>query len=135
MIRIIICCGGGFSSSALATRMQKELVNRGMDNEYNIVFRPFHDLAEKHDDCDVAMLCPHLLHGAKRYIEENDVDFPIYMIPTRIYGLMTVDTIVEDAEDIIAIYKEKHENLAHFEGEDNPLLNHRTVSYRRTHKL
>ena len=25
MIRILLCCGGGFSSSAIATRMEKEI--------------------------------------------------------------------------------------------------------------
>ena len=25
MIRILLCCGGGFSSSAIATRMKKEI--------------------------------------------------------------------------------------------------------------
>ncbi len=133
MINIVICCGGGFSSSALATRMQKELVQEGMDNEYHISFRPFHDLKEQHDDVDVAMLCPHLLHNARSFASEEDLNFPLYMIPTRIYGLMNCQTIVEDAVDIIDVFNKKHENLAHFEGEDNPLTNPRTRSYRRTH--
>ena len=135
MIRIAICCGGGFSSSALASRMAKELKESGRDNEYSIIFRPIRELIRNHDDIDIAFLCPHLLHSAKRWLDEEPVNFPVYMIPTRIYGLMTLETVLEDAEDIIKIFNEKHENFAHFPNEDNPLLNKRIKSYRRTYNV
>ena len=80
MIRIAICCGGGFSSSALASRMAKELKESGRDNEYSIIFRPIRELIRNHDDIDIAFLCPHLLHSAKRWLDEEPVNFPVYMI-------------------------------------------------------
>lgn len=134
MIKIVICCGGGFSSSALATKMQKELVEKNLADKFNISFRPFGLLKKELTDCDVAMLCPHLLHDARKFVSDNTVDFPIYMIPTRIYGLMSAETIVEDAEDIIEVFSKNKKNIACFEGEDNPLTNHRIVSHRRIKK-
>lgn len=41
MIRILLCCGGGFSSSAIATRMEKEIKEKNLEDKYNIEFLPF----------------------------------------------------------------------------------------------
>ena len=34
MIRILLCCGGGFSSSAIATRMEKEIKEKVDPNKW-----------------------------------------------------------------------------------------------------
>ena len=34
MIRILLCCGGGFSSSAIATRMEKEIKEKNLEVVY-----------------------------------------------------------------------------------------------------
>ena len=34
MIRILLCCGGGFSSSAIATRMKKEIKEKNLEVVY-----------------------------------------------------------------------------------------------------
>ena len=41
MIRILLCCGGGFSSSAIATRMKKEIKEKNLEDKYSIEFLPF----------------------------------------------------------------------------------------------
>ena len=38
MIRILLCCGGGFSSSAIATRMKKEIKEKNLEDKYSIEF-------------------------------------------------------------------------------------------------
>ena len=35
MIRILLCCGGGFSSSAIATRMEKEIKEKTKRKKYD----------------------------------------------------------------------------------------------------
>ena len=41
MIKILLCCGGGFSSSFVAERMKKEIQNLGMEDDVMIEFSPF----------------------------------------------------------------------------------------------
>ena len=41
MLKILICCGGGFSSSYVTERMKKEIVEKNLENEVNIEFYPF----------------------------------------------------------------------------------------------
>ena len=40
MIKILFCCGGGFSS-AIATRMEKEIKEKNLEDKYSIEFLPF----------------------------------------------------------------------------------------------
>lgn len=41
MIKILLCCGGGFSSSYVAERMKKEIKSSGMEKDVMIEFSPF----------------------------------------------------------------------------------------------
>ena len=60
MIRILLCCGGGFSSSAIATRMKKEIKEKNLEDKYSIEFLPFGLGLKELDRFDVVILCPHL---------------------------------------------------------------------------
>ena len=60
MIRILLCCGGGFSSSAIATRMEKEIKEKNLEDKYSIEFLPFGLGLKELDRFDVVILCPHL---------------------------------------------------------------------------
>lgn len=134
MIKIVICCGGGFSSSFMAKRIEKEIIELGYENDFETTFMPFGRFMKNPEGYDVAMLCPHLRYKATEWLANKELDFPVYMIPTQIYGLMTAETIIEDAQDIIEVFKKNHTNLAYFEGEGDCTQNMRKVSYRRSHK-
>ena len=41
MLRVCICCGGGFSSSVLMRKVKSELVEKGYDDKLKIGFCPF----------------------------------------------------------------------------------------------
>lgn len=41
MIKILLCCGGGFSSSALSSKAEKEIIENNMENDFHIEFAPF----------------------------------------------------------------------------------------------
>lgn len=60
MIRILLCCGGGFSSSAIASRMDKEIKEKNLEEKYSIEFLPFGLGLKELDRFDVVILCPHL---------------------------------------------------------------------------
>lgn len=117
MLRMVICCGGGYSSSCLAKLVQKEIIDRNLSGEVSVVFKPFARFKEDHSDFDIALLCPHLLYDAKNFVKENTVDFPLYMIPSQMYGTMRLDDLMKDSVDLIKVFSENHENIAHFPDE------------------
>ena len=118
MIRIAIVCGGGFSSSALAAHLEKDV-------------KAMH-LKDRQDEVDVALLCPHLQIFAKQNADKFHI--PVYIIPPRLYGLVPVDAFIEDAEDILALYQKDPHNPMLFDDEPQPLRVSRTVSHRKAHK-
>ena len=62
MIRILICCAGGFSSSAMSVKVKKEIEERGLQDELQVDFCPFGTSSDLLDDVDVVMVCPHFAH-------------------------------------------------------------------------
>ena len=57
MIKILLCCGGGFSSSYVAERMKKEIVEKHLDQKLMIEFSPFSIAYEKMNDFDIIVCC------------------------------------------------------------------------------
>ena len=48
MIRVLLCCGGGFSSSYVAERMKKEIIAKNLSNQLEMEFSPFSLVLERH---------------------------------------------------------------------------------------
>lgn len=133
MLRIMVTCGGGFSSSALVTHLNKEAQEKNLDVEF--IYRPFDfggisGMDSQVDTVDIVMLCPHLAHNAKALAAKYP-SRPFYVIPTRLYGLMAAEEFLEDAEDAIKGWKETGMNPFHFEGEETAIRVMRTVSHRK----
>ena len=130
MLKIMVTCGGGFSSSALVTHLNKEAQEKNLDAEF--VYKPFDfgGIGGLVDEVDVVMLCPHLAHNAKQLAQKYPHK-PFYVIPTRLYGLMAAEEFMEDAEDAIKGWKETGMNPFHFEGEQTAIRVMRTVSHRK----
>ena len=131
LLKILICCGGGFSSSYVTTRMQKQIKENHLENQVQIDFSPFSLMHEVIDQYDVVMCCPHLLMEIKLHFKDAGV--PLYVLPPRMYGLMKLTEIVDDAKGVIDIYKQTKQNPVYFPGEENILRVTRINSYRHTH--
>lgn len=131
MLKIAIVCGGGFSSSALASHLEKDVQAKHLENDIYFNFIPAAHIIERQNEVDIALLCPHLEIFAKQYATSFHI--PIYIIPPRLYGLMPVDAFIEDAQDILAMYRANPSNPMHFEDEPRPLRVMRTTSHRRHH--
>ena len=123
--------GGGFSSSYVTTRMQKQIKENHLENQVQIDFSPFSLMHEVIDQYDVVMCCPHLLMDIKLHFKDTGV--PLYVLPPRMYGLMKLTEIVDDAKGVIDIYKQTKQNPVYFPGEENILRVTRINSYRHTH--
>lgn len=122
---------GGFSSSYVTTRMQKQIKENHLENQVQIDFSPFSLMHEVIDQYDVVMCCPHLLMEIKLHFKDTGV--PLYVLPPRMYGLMKLTEIVDDAKGVIDIYKQTKQNPVYFPGEENILRVTRINSYRHTH--
>ena len=129
MLKIAIVCGGGFSSRALASHLEKDVKEKHLENEVSFSFIPSPHIVARQDEVDIALLCPHLDFFARQYASSFHI--PVYIIPPRLYGLMPVDAFIEDAQDILAMYRDNPHNPMHFEDEPKALKVMRTTSHRR----
>ena len=122
MLKIFLCCGGGFSSSYLTQKMQQEIVNKGLSEEVSIDFYPFQIVSEIIDNYDIVLCCPHLNIYVKNYVKANDVHIPFYVLPPRMYGVMEFDELYAEAKDILDKYiQDPTNNPFVFPGEENNL--------------
>lgn len=129
MLRIAICCGGGFSSSFLAQKLQKETEEKGLSDRATFTYVPELHLLERQNEFDIAMVCPHMEWNVNQIKDQFTI--PVTIIPPRLYGLMPVRDYVEDAEDIMELWKNGAKNIVGFPDEPRPLSVKRVVSHRR----
>lgn len=121
MIKILLCCGGGFSSSYVTERMKKEIIENHLEDEVMIEFSPFSISLEKIDNFDIMVCCPHLNIYVKQLVAKQNIPIPIYILPPRMYGKMEIQEIFQDAKDIIRIFQDNRVNPVCFPGEENVL--------------
>lgn len=133
MVKILICCLGGFSSSAMSVKMSNEIKEKGYEDQISIDFQPFalsHDVMNQYD---VVMCCPHLKFEISTFMKKyGDIKTPIYLLPPKMYGSMNVEDVYEDALDIVEGFKETKMNPFHFPNEDNVMRIKRICSYRKS---
>lgn len=135
MIRVLICCAGGFSSSAMAEKAKKEIIEKHMEDKISIAFAPFSMAARELGDYDLMMVCPHQKYQVPKYNEEYVKNrIPIYLIPPKLYGTMEIEEVYQDAVDLLEIFKKEPVNPCHFPGEDNVMKIRRSVAYAHSKK-
>ena len=130
-LRIAICCGGGFSSSALARNLQLQAEEKGLADRASFAYVPYHDLkvARHQEDFDIALLCPHLEWRVSSDAELFGI--PIYIIPPKLYGIMPAEDLIEDAEDCMRMYAEAPSTPVRFPDEPSALTIKRACSHKR----
>jgi PTS system cellobiose-specific IIB component len=130
MLRIAICCGGGFSSSALASHLEKETKEKHLDNEASFLFIPIDHLLDRMQEADIAMVCPHMEWKVRADAKKYTI--PVSIIAPRLYGLMPALDFIQDAEDLYEIWKKGTDtNYVKFPDEPRPLAVRRSTSHRR----
>lgn len=144
MLRIAICCGGGFSSSTMAAHLNKQLKEKHLEDKVFLEFIPFGNLykggegafvngvtTDRQDEVDVALLCPHLEYPAKTAVKEGKLRIPVFVLPMRMYGLVDIENFIEEAEDVLALWKAGTPNVVTFPDEPRSMTAPRTISHRR----
>ncbi|MBW8381403.1 MAG: PTS sugar transporter subunit IIB [Youngiibacter sp.] len=100
MIKIVLLCGGGMSTSVLMKRMQAEADKKGLEAEIS-AFGEGH-LPKVIPFADVILLGPQIRFTFKRISEEcvkNGI--PVAMIPHADYGMMDGKKVLALAEKLI----------------------------------
>lgn len=130
MIKILLCCGGGFSSSALTNKVKKEIHESNMENDYCIEFSAFRLGIKRMSEFDIIVCCPHLIMEVNKFLKSSTADTPIYILPPRMYGLIRFKELALDVIDAIDLYNKTKINPVHFPGEENTMMITRNVAYR-----
>ncbi len=129
MLRIAICCGGGFSSSTLAAHLEKQSKERNLGELATFTFIPINSLPKRQDEVDIAMVCPHSEWKVRQ--DAGLYHIPVTVIPPRLYGLMPAQDFIEDAIDLKALWDAGKKNPMTFDDEPRPLAVRRMTSHRR----
>jgi len=130
MIKILLCCAGGFSSSILSHRVATEILESDMQNDYYIDSSPFRLANEKMSEFDIVVCCPHLKFDMERMIRTVNPDKPFYLLTPRMYGLMCFKELSLDVIDALILYNKTKMNPVCFPGEEKTFKITRNVAYR-----
>ncbi|MEG2896194.1 MAG: PTS sugar transporter subunit IIB, partial [Niameybacter sp.] len=63
--------------------------------------------------------CPHLNIYVKQLVQKQTLEVPIYILPPKMYGMMEIKEIYQDALDIIKIFNEKPKFVSVLSGKIN----------------
>ena len=132
MLTIMITCRGGFSSSYISAVLNRQLKEKGLDDKVHFLYKPYEQYknCDRIDEADIIFLSTRLQYVSGKLAEKYP-EKPFYVIPTRMYGLVNAEDYIEDAEDVIAAFRETGKNPFCFEGEKRAIRNYRTVSHRK----
>lgn len=141
MLRIAICCGGGFSSSTMAASLEKQVKEKHLEDTVSFQFIPFSGLwggsaafvnaagKDRQDEVDVALLCPHLEYPLKQNLDKLRI--PCFVLPMQLYGALPVEHLIEEAEDVLELWNSGAKNPILFPGEPRSMTAARACSHRR----
>jgi PTS system cellobiose-specific IIB component len=127
----------------MAAHLNKQIKEKHLENDVFLEFIPFANLygadsafiqgvkRNRQDEVDVALLCPHLEFDAKRAAAEGKLTIPVFVLPMRLYGLVDIENLIEDAEDVLELWKAGAPALVTFPDEPRSVSAKRTVSHRR----
>lgn len=103
MIKIILACAGGFSTSLLVSKMQAAALKKGLDVEIEAIAETN---VENYSDMDILLLGPQI--GHRLSILEKEVKCPVMTIDQYDYGTMNGEKVLEFALQTIRGKKEEN---------------------------
>ena len=79
----------------------------------------------------MALCCPHLEFPAKQAAKDGKLRIPVFILPMRLYGQIDIQNVIEEAEDVLELWKNGAPNPVVFPDEPRSMTATRTVSHRR----
>ncbi|MFV0362543.1 MAG: PTS sugar transporter subunit IIB [Suipraeoptans sp.] len=101
-LTVMLCCGAGISSGLLAQQTRKASKKRKIDAQ--IEARSESEVYEYYPYLSILLLGPHYASQLEEFRSQTEeYDFPVEVIPQKIYGSMDgeglLDFILEKIED------------------------------------
>ncbi|MDW6002978.1 PTS sugar transporter subunit IIB [Vibrio mangrovi] len=96
MVKILLCCAAGMSTSMVVKKMQQAAQSQGIEAEINAV--GMEDFDSHYNDYDCYLLGPQIKYKlADLKIKADAAGKPISVINAMDYGMMKGDKILADA--------------------------------------
>lgn len=98
MVRIMLCCASGMSTSLLVEKMKRSAKEKGI--EVDIWAVGANEVRENADKADIILLGPQVKYAQKK-IEADAPNVPVANIGMREYGMMNGAAVLQQALEII----------------------------------
>lgn len=98
MVRIMLACAAGMSTSLLVTKMEKAAADAGADAKIWAV--PEADVKKLDGEFDVLLVGPQIRFKVKDFEKFADGRFPVHCIDMRDYGTMNGAKVFATAMDL-----------------------------------
>ncbi|WP_041137791.1 PTS sugar transporter subunit IIB [Beduini massiliensis] len=93
MIRVLLCCAAGMSTSLLVTKMEKSAADRGIEAKIWAVSEKSVDAEE--GNYDVLLVGPQIRYKLKELEKKCEGKCPVSMIDMRDYGRMDGEKVLD----------------------------------------
>lgn len=94
MIKVILCCSAGMSTSLLVNKMNNAAKEMGV--EVSIEALPVSECSTKIDEVDIVLLGPQVRFQKPVVEKLANGRIPVEVIDMRLYGIMDGKTILEN---------------------------------------
>ena len=98
MVRIMLCCASGMSTSLLVEKMKRSAKEKGI--EVDIWAVGANEVRENADKADIILLGPQVKYAQKK-IEADAPNVPVANIGMREYGMMNGAAVLQQALEMI----------------------------------
>lgn len=99
-IKVLLCCGGGFSSGMLAQKARKEAKKREIDITFDA--KSESQASDYLSKVDALLLGPHYEKDLEKFKNlAKPFDVPVSVIPKSIYGMVDGAGLVDYTIDLI----------------------------------
>ncbi|MFZ5354385.1 MAG: PTS sugar transporter subunit IIB [Bacillota bacterium] len=101
MIKIMLVCSAGMSTSLLVNKMLDAAKKQGMETEIFAV--PEVEIKQYIDKADVVLLAPQVRFLYNKMLKELEpTGIPLAIIDSVSYGLMNGDAVIKQVADLVA---------------------------------
>lgn len=95
MVRILLCCAAGMSTSLLVTKMEAAAKSKGYDTKIWAVSEK--SVESEEGNFDILLIGPQIRYKLKEFEKRYANQMPVSMIDMKDYGRMNGEAVVEMA--------------------------------------
>ena len=101
MLKIMLACSAGMSTSLLVTRMQKSADERGIECKIWAVSETALTTEYGNEPCDVLLIGPQVRFRLNAIKEQTKGEVPVEVIDMKDYGMMNGEKVLKSAIKLI----------------------------------